>query len=153
MKDRNHKKSDIWFDKGISLGGKSGGRAVAAGRDLAFITDGYVFIELPVKARADVKDARVVDLAGDGRHAIVMRYVERGGGGARDVLAAWRVVGDSEIRRVFAAEVAKQGPGGRVDDKVAFVKRGQGHRHRRRRGGGRPRACRRRPGARRPPKT
>jgi len=139
LKDRNLKKSDIWFDKAISLGGKSGGRAVAAGRFLAFITDGYVFIELPVKSRADVKEAKVVDLAGDGRSAIVMRYVERGGAGplpkdrgaagpvsgTRDVLAAWRVVGDSEIRRVFAAEVGKQGPAGRVDDKVAFVRRGR----------------------------
>ncbi len=125
LKDRSLKKSDIWFDKAVSIGGKSGGRAVAAGRNLAFITDGYVFIELPIKARADVKDARVVDLAGDGRQAIVMRYVERGGGGARDVLAAWRIVGDTEIRRVFAAEVGKQASAGRIDDKVAFVKRGR----------------------------
>ncbi len=125
LKDRKLERRDIWLDKGVSLGGKSGGRVVAAGRYLAFITDGYVFIELPVKQRADVKDARVVDLAGDGRQAIVMRYVERGGGGTRDVLAAWRVIGDSEIRRVFAAEVAKQSPAGRVDDKVAFVKRGR----------------------------
>jgi hypothetical protein len=125
LKDRNLKRGDIWFDKGISLGGKSGGRVVLAGKNLAFITDGYVFIELPVKQRADVKDARVVDLAGDGRQAIVMRYVEHGGGGSRDVLAAWRVVGDSEIRRVFAAEVAKATPTGRIDDKVAFVKRGR----------------------------
>jgi len=125
LKDRNLKRSDIWFDKGISLGGKAGGRAVIGGRYLAFITDGYVFIELPVKQRADVKDARVVDLAGDGRQALVMRYVERGGGGTRDVLAAWRVLGDSDIRRVFAAEVAKSTPAGRIDDKVAFVKRGR----------------------------
>jgi hypothetical protein len=125
LKDRGLRKSDIWFDKGISLGGKSGGRVVLAGKNLAFITDGYVFIELPVKQRADVKDARVVDLAGDGRQALVMRYVERGTGGSRDVLAAWRVVGDSEIRRVFAAEVAKTTPAGRIDGKVAFVKRGR----------------------------
>jgi hypothetical protein len=124
LKDRNLHKSDIWFDKGISLGGKSGGRVVAAGRDLAFITEGYVFIELPVK-RADVKETRLVDLAGDGRQAVVMRYVERGGGGSRDVIAAWRVVGDSEIRRVFAVEVGKQTAGGKVEDKVAFVKRGR----------------------------
>ncbi|MCU1277872.1 MAG: hypothetical protein JWM53_1418 [bacterium] len=125
LKDRNLKRSDIWFDKGISLGGKSGGRVVLAGRLLAFITDGYVFIELPVKQRADVKEARLADLAGDGRQAILMRYVERGAGGTRDVLAAWRVVGDSEIRRVFAVEVGKQGAAGRIDDKVAFVKRGR----------------------------
>ena len=125
LKDRNLKRSDIWLDKGISLGGRAGGRVVAAGRYLAFITDGYVFIELPIKQRSDVKDARVVDLAGDGRGAVVLRYVERGGGGSRDVLAAWRVVGDSEIRRVFAAEVAKATATGRIDDKVAFVKRGR----------------------------
>ncbi len=125
LKDRNLKRSDIWFDKGLSLGGKAGGRVVVAGRDLAFITDGYVFIELPIHGRADVKDARVVDLAGDGRQAVVLRYVERGGGGSRDVLAAWRLVGDSEIRRVFAAEVGKATPQGRLDDKVAFVKRGR----------------------------
>jgi len=138
LKDRNLSRRDIWFDKGIALGGKAGGRAVIAGKYLAFITDGYVFIELPIKQRADVKDARLVDLAGDGRQAIVVRYVERGGAGplpkdrgavgpvsgTRDVLAAWRVNGD-EIRRVFAAEVGKQTPAGRVDDKVAFVKRGR----------------------------
>ncbi|MGZ3440006.1 MAG: hypothetical protein ACXVDD_10830 [Polyangia bacterium] len=125
LKDRNLKRSDIWFDKGISLGGKSGGRVVMAGRLMAFITDGYVFIELPVKSRADVKETRLADLAGDGRQAILMRYVERGSGGTRDVLAAWRVVADSEIRRVFAAEVGKQTAAGRVDDKVSFVKRGR----------------------------
>jgi hypothetical protein len=125
LKDRNLKRSDIWFDKGISLGGKSGGRVVIAGHLLAFITDGYVFIELPAKQRADVKETRLADLAGDGRQAILMRYVERGAGGSREVLAAWRIVGDSEIRRVFAAEVGKQTAAGRVDDKVSFVKRGR----------------------------
>jgi hypothetical protein len=125
LQDRHLEKRDIWLDKGISTGGKSGARVVCAGRYLAFITDGYVFIELPVKSRADIKDARVVDLAGDGHGAVVVRYVERGGGGARDVLAAYRMVGDGEIRRVFAAEVGKQAPQGRVEDKVAFVKRGR----------------------------
>ena len=125
LKDRNLRRSDIWFDRGISLGNKSGGRVVLASRYLAFITDGYVFLELPVKQRADVKETRLADLAGDGRQSIVMRYVERGTGGTRDVLAAWRIVGDSEIRRVFAAEVGKQTAAGRVDDKVAFVKRGR----------------------------
>jgi hypothetical protein len=125
LKDRHLSRSDIWFEKGISLERKAGGRAVLAGRYLAFVTDGYVFLELPIKQRADVKDARIVDLAGDGRQAVVVRYVERGGGGARDVLAAYRLVGDGEVRRVFAAEVAKQTPQGRVDDKVGFVKRGR----------------------------
>jgi hypothetical protein len=125
LKDRNLQRSDIWFDKGISLGGKSGGRVVLAGRNLAFITDGFVFLEMPYKARTDVKEARLADLAGDGRQALLVRYVERGNGGSREVLAAYRIASDSEIRRVFAAEVAKQSAQGRIEDKVAFVKRGR----------------------------
>lgn len=125
LKDRHLARGDIWFDKGIALGGKSGGRVLLAGHLLAFITDGFVYVELPFKSRADVRDARVVDLAGDGRGAVVVRYVERGAGGSREVIGCWRVVGDSEIRRVFAAETAKVTAQGRIDDKVAFVKRGR----------------------------
>ena len=125
LKDRHLERREIWFDKGISLGGKSGGRVLIAGHLLAFITDGFVYVELPFKARGDVKEARVVDLAGDGRGAVVIRYVEHGGGGSREAIACWRVVGDSEIRRVFAAETAKVVPQGRIDDKVALVKRGR----------------------------
>lgn len=125
LKDRHLSRSDIWFDKPVSLGGKAGGRVVIAGRLLAAITDGFVYVELPFKSRTDVKDARLADLAGDGRQAVVLRYAERGSGGAREVLAAYRVVGDSEIRRVFAAEVGKTTAAGHVEDKVAFVKRGR----------------------------
>jgi hypothetical protein len=70
LADRKLRKSDIWFDKGARLGGKAGARVVLAGRYMAAITDGYVYIELPVQARSDVKDARLVDLAGDGREAL-----------------------------------------------------------------------------------
>lgn len=125
LKDRGFKRSDIWFDKAVSLGKKQGGRLVLAGRDLAILGDGFVYIELPIKSRADVKDARLVDLAGDGRQALALRYVERGDGGAREVLAIYRPASDSEIRRVFAAEVGKSTPAGHVEDKVAFVKRGR----------------------------
>src|SRR5262249_30644485 len=126
LKDRGLRRSDLWFDKAIAFGGRgsSGGRVVLAGRNLAFITDSYVFIELPVKARADVKDGRGGDLTGAGRQAVVVRYVERAGGGSRDVLSAYRVAGDS-VHRVFAAEVAKATGAGHIEDKVGFVKRGR----------------------------
>src|SRR5262249_39822608 len=70
--------------------------------------------------------ARVVDLAGDGRGAVVLRWVERLGQGSREVLAAYRPAGDSEIRRAFAAEVARVTLAGRVDDRVVFARRGRG---------------------------
>jgi hypothetical protein len=133
LSDRKLRKSDIWFDKSARLGGKSGARVVVAGRNLAAITDGYVYVELPIQSSGDVKDARLVDLAGDGREALALRYVERGaggakpteGGGSREILAVYRVAGDSEIRRVFAAEVGKATAQGRLEDKVSFVRRGR----------------------------
>ncbi len=117
--------SDIWFDQNARLDGKTGARVVLAGRFLGFIGDGYVFTELPVKGRSDVKDARLLDLAGDGRQAVVVRYSEKGGGYGHEVLAVYRMLGDSDIRRVFAAEVGKSIDKGRVENKVAFVKRGR----------------------------
>jgi hypothetical protein len=132
LNDRKLRRGDIWFDKGARLGGKSGARLVMAGRNLAAITDGYTYVELPIQSRSDVKDARLVDLAGDGRQALALRYVDRGvgaqakeAGGAREVLAVYRVAGESEIRRVFAAEVGKAVGQGRIEDTVAFVKRGR----------------------------
>jgi hypothetical protein len=129
LKDRGLRKSDIYFDRGVALGGKSGVRVLlAAGKDrqyLAAISDGFTYVELPYRARADLKDSRVLDLAGDGRQALVLRYVERGGQGAREVLGIWRVVSESQIERVFAAEVGKSAGANHVEDKVSFIKRGR----------------------------
>jgi hypothetical protein len=52
-----------------------------------------------------------------------LRYIERGGSGAREVLAIFRASGEEEIRRVFAAEVGKrQGPK-ELATRVSFVRR------------------------------
>lgn len=124
LKDRGLKRSDVWWERPISLGRKAGGRVFFAGKYLAVVSDGYVFIELPFRERKDLKDARVVDLAGDGRGALVMRYVEKSANGQRDVIAAFRA-SDDRLSRVFAAEVGKQQGGNRVEDKVSFIKRGR----------------------------
>jgi hypothetical protein len=124
LKERSLKKSDIFFDHGIALGRKSGGRIILAGKYLAAISDGYVYMELPFHDRKDLKDTRIFDLAGDGRGALVMRYVERGGGGAREVLGVYRFDGD-KINRVFAAEVGKSQGTNKIEDKVSYVRRGK----------------------------
>jgi hypothetical protein len=122
--DRKLKRSDIWIDRGLALGGKSGARLVIAGRTMAVISDEYVYLELPAQSRADVKDVKVIDLAGDGREAVVVRYVERGGGGTRELLTVYRP-GGAEIRRGFSAELARTNGSVHVEDKVSFVKRGR----------------------------
>jgi hypothetical protein len=125
LKDRGLTRAAIWWDQPMSLGKRSGARALLAGRFLVVLSDQYLYLEAPFRDRKDVRDLRLVDLAGDGRDAIVMRYVERGGAGAREVLAVFRPVGESQIQRVFACEVAKSAGAARVEDKVAFVKRGK----------------------------
>jgi hypothetical protein len=125
LKDRGLQRGQIFWDKPMALGKKAGARAVLAGRWLAVLSDGFLFIELPFKDKKDLRDLRLVDLAGDGRDAVVMRYLERGQGGAREVLAVYRPVGDSQIGRVFACETGKSAGANHIDDKVSFVKRGR----------------------------
>jgi len=124
LKDRKLSKGDVFFDKPIVLGHAAGGRVMMAGRYVAAISDGYSYMELPFRDRKDLKEARVIDLAGDGRQALVLRYFERGGSGAREVLAVLRFEGE-RISRVFAAEVGKQQGASRIEDRVSFVKRGK----------------------------
>src|SRR4051812_38151151 len=125
LKDRGLSRSQIYWDKPMALGKKAGARAVLAGRWLAVLSDGFLFLELPFHDKKDLRDIKMVDLAGDGRDAVVLRYVERGAGGAREVLAVYRPVGDSQIARVFACEIGKSAGANHIDDKVSFVKRGR----------------------------
>jgi hypothetical protein len=125
LKDRGLHRGDVFWDRAARLGRGTGGRLLLAGRYLAAISDGYVYQELPFHDRRDLKDVRLVDLAGDGRQALVMRYLERGGGGAREVLAVFRVAGDQQIARVFACEVGKSAGAARLETRVSFVKRGK----------------------------
>jgi hypothetical protein len=125
LKDRGLKRGDVYWDHTAKFGRGSGGRLLIAGRWLAAITDGYVYIELPFHDRRDLKDARLIDLAGDGRDALVLRYLERGGGGAREVIAVYRLAGDQQIARVFACEVGKSAGPSRLESKVTFAKRGK----------------------------
>jgi hypothetical protein len=139
LKDRKLQPADVFFDKSYSFGKREGGRVVLAGRYAAVIAgDGFAYIELPFRDRKDLKDARVLDLAGDGRDALVLRWTERGsagppthGGGAagpvsgsRELLAAWRFNGEN-VQRVFAAEVGKQQGANKIENKVSFVRRGR----------------------------
>jgi hypothetical protein len=125
LQDRGLTRAQVYWDKPVALGKKSGARAVLAGRYLAVLSDGFVFLELPFADRKDLHDIKLVDLAGDGREAVILRYAERGGPGAREVLAVYRAAGDEQVARVFACEVGKSSGANRLDSKVSFVKRGR----------------------------
>lgn len=124
LRDRGLTPADIVFDQvgRIRLGGKA--RVLLVGKYLVAITEEYSYVGLPVMERADVREIRLVDLAGEGREAVLVRYVERGGVGTREVLAAFRLTGEG-MTRTFGCEVAKSLGGRRLETRVTLAKRGE----------------------------
>ena len=124
--------SDIYFDRELTLYGAESARMLLASSKetqyLAALSEdgGFVYVQMPWRARGDLLEARVVDLAGDRRQALVFRYREhRGGGDMRQVLGIWRVPSEKHIRRVFAAEVGRTTGADSIENKVRFVRRGR----------------------------
>ncbi len=114
------------YDRVHRLGFHAGReRLVRFGKYVAVVTDEYTFIELPIERAADLQSFEVADYAGEGEAAFVVRYVERGGGGERDVLAMYKVIGP-EWRRIFAAEVGKRVGGGALAVQVRWLPRKKG---------------------------
>jgi hypothetical protein len=116
-------KRDIYFDRALTLHGKENARLLlASGKTAQYLAalseeGSYVYIEMPWRERGDLRDARVLDLAGDGRQALIIRYLEHGStGDTREVLGVWRLPSESHIRRVFSAA---------VDKSVRFIRRGR----------------------------
>jgi hypothetical protein len=117
LEELHIKPKDIWKDQMANMDGAPGmERVIVAGRIVAVLGESYSYMQLPVPKK-DILALRLVDLAGEGKTAIVVHYVERGNGGSREVLAVWNVMSDGSFNRPFAAEVAKESPGGRMSCK------------------------------------
>ena len=86
---------------------------MAGGRFLGVLTDSFAFIQLPLDSPGDLRRVEVIDFDGDGRSSLLAHYVERGGGGSREVVTVWRVNAAAELERALAFEVALE-LGGRV---------------------------------------
>jgi hypothetical protein len=111
LKSCGLKSGAIYFDRELTLYGHERARLLfASGKTAQYLAaldeaGGFVYVEMPWHARGDVRDARIVDLAGDGRQALVVRYRA----GANEALGIWRVPAESHIRRVFTAPVDRAG--------------------------------------------
>jgi hypothetical protein len=109
------------------MGGDPGlERVVRVGKTVGVIGKEYLFFEIPVREVRDIRDFRVLDLAGDGRHSIVIKYIERGSGGSREVLGVWKIVGPN-FRRTFATELAKQQGPKQIINRHQWIARGRAH--------------------------
>ncbi len=124
LADNKLGKKDVTLDVSANLDGESGNeRVVAAGKFVAVFAREYSYIQLPVAKAKDVLEIKVVDLSGEGKASVVGRYVERGGGGSREVLAVWNLGSDGAFSRTFAHELAKQVGESRITSKWELAQR------------------------------
>lgn len=122
------RRGDITLDTLAELDGEPGReRLVAAGKFLAVIGDSYTYVELPVAGARDVLSVELADVTGTGRSCVMLRTVERGNGGSREVLSIWSFKG-GQWSRLFAHEIAKQQGRARLVDTWQLVSRGRGKR-------------------------
>ncbi len=121
--DKGLTRANVRWQKSVRAGGKSV-QLVLAGKLIGAIGDGYGYIELPVSDGKDVAKPQLVDLAGDGRQVLLLEYVERGDGGERTVLAAYRASGN-QLTKLFAAEIGKRTPDGSLTSKYSLHRRGR----------------------------
>src|SRR5215470_4022369 len=119
-------RGDVTLDVAAEVDGEPGlERVVAAGKLIGLVGAGYTYLELPVASARDVLSVELADLGGTGRQNLVVRTVERGNGGSREVLSIWSAKG-REFTRLFAHEIAKQVGKNRLADSWQLVPRGRG---------------------------
>jgi hypothetical protein len=119
--DLKQTSSDVFFDKNADLG-DGPGRVLMIGKFIAFSGKAYAYQEV-APSRADIKSAQLIDL--DAKHqALALRIVERGSGGARELLRIYTLSG-GRFASIFSAEVTKEQGGRRLASQVSFDRRGQ----------------------------
>ena len=123
LEERGLSRSLVRFRHPLRLG-KHHAEIVLVGKLIALVSEGYSYVELPVADGKDVAHPQIVDLAGDGRQAILLEYVERGDSGERTILAAYRPDGD-KLTRIFAAEIGKRTQAGKLSTRYTLRRHGR----------------------------
>jgi hypothetical protein len=106
-------------------------RVVVLGRYLVVVGPGYRkgkaydFVQLPVGREHDVRDARLVDLTGDGKRELALTLRQRAGQGSRDVWRVFRFDGQN-IRPGFGIELRRETPDGHVQASLKLRERRRG---------------------------
>ncbi|MGD8861508.1 MAG: hypothetical protein PVI30_15980 [Myxococcales bacterium] len=98
--------------------------AVIVGPDIQGGT-GFHYLDLPVTSAAGVRDARLQDLTGDGRAELVLELQQQNERGRRRLLEVMDV-SSPQARKLFALELSKETPDGRVEVDVRIGKAGRG---------------------------
>ncbi len=80
--------------------------------------DGYFAYEVAVERDEDLLDVRAGDVTGDGRAELLVRAAQRLGDVTREVLVVHQLSSDGTFPRLFAAEVAREHQGRRLENVV-----------------------------------
>ncbi|MCS6912899.1 MAG: hypothetical protein RMK29_05185 [Myxococcales bacterium] len=121
LQDLRASRSDIWWERDGDIGGGPA-QILLIGRYLGVVGKEYGWQEL-APSRADIREVQLVDI-GNRQQAVAVRVSETGGGGQREVLRLYRLLG-GRFQVIFAAEVAKQVGDRRLSTQVRYVRRGQ----------------------------
>ena len=84
---------------------------------------GFVFVQLGIDVAADLREARLEDLTGDGKSELVVTLRQRGGGGSRDLFQLLRI-DEQAIAPLWSIETRKETSAGSVESTVR-VERGR----------------------------
>jgi hypothetical protein len=86
---------------------------------------GYSFLQLPIRAAADVRMPSLVDLTGDGKRELICTVRQTDTRGAREL---WLVIGFSQgdPSPLFAIETLKEIRGGRIEARVRIARAARG---------------------------
>jgi hypothetical protein len=132
LNDRGLTPKDVRCDRTVDVGGDTKvERVLVADRFLAVLGgslgDNYYFTSIPAARGQDVLGCDFLDLTGDRKAEIILRYLERGGGGSREIYAVY-LFEEEKLRRIFAQEVKKELGGRRLTSRVSTrpARRGRG---------------------------
>jgi hypothetical protein len=127
LKEHRIRPADVKVDTLANMDGEPGQeRVVVGGKVIGILGEEYVYFVLPVVSGKDVLEVKILDLAGEGKSSALVRYVERGGGGSREVLSVWNLLPDGSIARTFAHELGKELGPARITGTYSLVARSVG---------------------------
>ena len=129
LKDRGFKRGEIRFRKTADVAGDRRVEIVLLVRRTLGIVGadlpqgGYFFLDLPIRRAGDVRELETVDLSGDGKAEILVRYLERAKSGSRELVAVYRFDSSGKFVRPLAQELRKRQGEREIVNRLSVVRR------------------------------
>jgi len=113
LKDRGYSAKDIRMKTSVDVVGDSKiEQVLLVGKTIGIIGEGlpggsWFYLDLAVKQPKDIYWLKPMDLNGDGKAELVVRFMERSGNGRRELIGVFRFNDSNQFVRSFAHEILK----------------------------------------------